>query len=662
MPRLIVTFQIDTLHFDTFSVLYFKLEEKLSSPYSLHLHLISEKEILKAESIVDKNARFTFWEKGHPTRYIHGVVSSFASGDCNRSYKNYYITLVPSFYRLSLRHNCRIFQKKTTKEIIIILLNEMGIKDYLFSLTSPLLTREYCVQYKESDLEFISRLASEEGLIYYFSHEKNQHLLIFTDNSKRLETNKNKIRYHVIGGGVSHENHVYHLKKTTLTRPSSVCLTDYCFKKPAYHFQQQIDIDSSKVNYQKLGYEHYDYPGGYKTDEQGRHVARNLLEALRVDSLTFSGASNVNELCAGVKINLTSHPEEPDDLLLLITQVIHEGSQPQSAKEAANIEPATYNNTFNAILGKETWQTQPIAKPDMGAVQIAVVTGPRDETIFCDEFGRVRIKFRWDRDKSDDEKSSCWVRVSQAWAGAQFGTVTLPRVGNEVLVSFVNGDPDQPIIIGRTFQATNKPPYQLPQHKTKTVIRTETYQGTGFNELSFEDQSGQEMVLLRAQRDFENLTLNDHNTNIKNNHKLMIGNDDFSQIKNDKHHVVKNNSYLKIENSHHVTIEKDSRTKIKKDCSLMVDGNLNVKINDLYTIDTGKDLHIKGGANVVIEAGSSLTLKVAGHFLTIDASGVSIVGSEINLNSGGSPESGSGFSGLAPDLPEQNDSDKKKHL
>ncbi|KOO07632.1 type VI secretion system Vgr family protein, partial [Vibrio hepatarius] len=255
--------------------------------------------------------------------------------------------------------------------------------------------------------------------------------------------------------------------------------------------------------------------------------------------------------------------------------------------------------------------------------------------IYCDEHGRVKLHFPWDRYSSGDEHSSCWVRVSQGWAGAQYGMMALPRIGHEVIVSFLNGDPDQPIVTGRTYHATNTAPYALPEHKTKTVWRSETHQGQGFNELSFEDQAESEKVYLHAQKDFEADVLNDHTT----------------QIQHDKHLTVDNDSFTQIKNNHHLTVEGESRNKIAKDQTLMVDGSVHIKAGKLWVNEAGREIHIKAGQKIVIEAGSELTVKAGGSFVKVDASGVSIVGPAINLNSGGSPGSGSGFSGQIATLP-----------
>ncbi|WP_258190601.1 type VI secretion system Vgr family protein, partial [Photobacterium damselae] len=252
-----------------------------------------------------------------------------------------------------------------------------------------------------------------------------------------------------------------------------------------------------------------------------------------------------------------------------------------------------------------------------------------------DEFGRVKIQFPWDRYSNNDDNASCWVRVSQGWAGTQYGMVALPRVGHEVIVNFFEGDPDQPIITGRTYNATNKPPYDLPAHKTRTVLRTETHQGDGYNELRFEDQAGKEEIYVHAQKDMN----------------LLVENDRKDDIRHDLHLDVTNERFTHIKANDHLTVDGESRSHTKGNKTIVTDASSHFKQGKGLLVDAGREIHLKAGGKLVIEAGAELTLKAGGSFIKIDGSGVSIVGSKINLNSGGSAGSGSGFSGSLPRLP-----------
>lgn len=260
---------------------------------------------------------------------------------------------------------------------------------------------------------------------------------------------------------------------------------------------------------------------------------------------------------------------------------------------------------------------------------IATVVGPQGEEIYCDNFGRVKVHFPWDRYSSSNEKSSCWVRVAQEWAGSQYGSMAIPRVGHEVIVSFLNGDPDQPIITGRTYHATNTAPYALPDHKTKTVLRTETHQGQGYNELSFEDQAGSEQILLHAQKDWDALIEHDHT----------------EVIRHDQHLTVDNDRFTRIQRNQHLTVEGEVRSKIALDSSHEVGASLQHKVGQRIAVEAGKEISLKSGAKIVVEAGAELTLKAGGSFVKVDAGGVHLVGPAINLNAGGSAGSGSAYGG-----------------
>ncbi|ENN6812111.1 type VI secretion system tip protein VgrG, partial [Vibrio fluvialis] len=322
----------------------------------------------------------------------------------------------------------------------------------------------------------------------------------------------------------------------------------------------------------------------------------------------------------------------------LVVSVTSQGTQPQALEEAGGNGATTYANQFSLIPAHRTWRATPQAKPQVDGPMIATVVGPEGEEIFCDEHGRVKLHFPWDRYSNGDEHSSCWVRVSQGWAGSQYGMIAIPRIGHEVIVSFLNGDPDQPIVTGRTYHATNTAPYALPDNKTKTVLRTETHQGQGYNELSFEDQAGSEQIYLHAQKDFDGLIENDHT----------------SVIKHDKHLTVENDRFTHIKNNQHLTVGGESRTKIVADSSVEIAGASQNKVAKLIAVQTGREISLKGGTKIVVEAGAEVTLKAGGSFVKVDAGGVHLSGSAINLNAGGSAGSGSSYGGksalLAKDL------------
>ncbi|EOB2574161.1 type VI secretion system Vgr family protein [Vibrio fluvialis] len=642
MATLKYQFHVEGLEDDTLVVRGFDGLETLSSEringqlchgFRYELELASRLANLTPDMVVDKVAELTLYRNDVLVQRVNGIVRCFTQGDTGHHHTFYSLTLVPALERLSLRHNSRIFQLNTVPEILSILLQEMGINDYAFALTRDCAQREFCVQYRETDLDFLHRLAAEEGLVYSFIHEEGKHTLIFSDASESLPKLGEPIPYNTLAGGMIESPYISALSVHTQSEVSQTALQDYSFKKPAYSFAQQVV--GTEMEYQQPDYEHFDAPGRYKDDVSGKAFSQIRLDYLRRNAHTATGKSNQPLLRPGVKFDLQEHLDDTLNRDWLVVSVTSQGTQPQALEEAGGHGATTYANQFTLIPAHRTWRATPQAKPQVDGPMIATVVGPEGEEIFCDEHGRVKLHFPWDRYSNGDEHSSCWVRVSQGWAGSQYGMIAIPRIGHEVIVSFLNGDPDQPIVTGRTYHATNTAPYALPDNKTKTVLRTETHQGQGYNELSFEDQAGSEQIYLHAQKDFDGLIENDHT----------------SVIKHDKHLTVENDRFTQIKNNQHLTVGGESRESVTGNRTLMVEGSLHVKTGSVWVNESGTEVHIKAGQKVVIEAGSEITVKAGGSFVKVDPAGVHLSGAGVNLNSGGSPGSGSGFSGQAATLP-----------
>jgi type VI secretion system secreted protein VgrG len=394
---------------------------------------------------------------------------------------------------------------------------------------------------------------------------------------------------------------------------------------------------ADKLDSQREDYQHYDYPGRFKADASGQPFTESLLEGLRNDASTATGKSNRPDFTPGAKTELTEHDNDTLNREWLFTTVTHQGEQPQALEEEGGSGPTTYHNDFQAIPADSIWRPNPntIHRPLMDGPQIAIVTGPEGEEIHCDEYGRVKARFPWDRYSRNDEHSSAWLRVSQGWAGGQYGFMALPRIGHEVIVSFLDGDPDQPIITGRTYHAINTPPYALPEHKTRTTLKTQTHKGEGSNELRFEDEADKQQIYVHAQKDLDLLTENNRT----------------EVIKNDSHRTVENNDFSHIKANQHSTVDGEKRESIGGDYSLTVNGSHHSKQGKNQLIEAGTEIHHKAGIKIVIEAGAEITLKAGGSFVKVDPSGVTVSGPMVKMNSGGGPGSGSGASAQAPDLP-----------
>ncbi|MDR5890375.1 MULTISPECIES: type VI secretion system Vgr family protein [Halomonas] len=621
------------------AVVDFTHEEALSAPFHLRVSFASRAADLSPEALLDRPASLTVWQDGVAQRRVHGIVAEFGRGDRGHRRSFYEVVIRPSLWRLSLRQNSRIFQRVSPLTILNTLCEERGLTDVAFAVTREPAEREYCVQYRETDLEFLERLAAEEGLFYFHEFEDadlGAHRLVFADDPQVL-TGLGERRYHHRAGGTPPQRHLRRLTQTARVRPARAQLKDYSFKQPAYaqlHDQQGKGLEQHS---QREDYEHYDYPGRYKADASGRAFTRHRLEHLRHDALTLDGESDLPELTPGARFTLADHDVGEFNRGWQVVKVVHQGEQPQAlGEDAVQADGMTrYHNTLSLTPDDAAWRPAPRPKPRVDGPQVAFVVGPEGEEIHCDEHGRVRCQFPWDRYAEPNETASAWLRVSQGWAGGGYGMMAIPRIGHEVIVSFLEGDPDQPLVTGRTYHAVNTPPYSLPEHKTRTVLRTQTHQGEGFNELRFEDQHDQEQIWVHAQKDLELLTENDRTEEIRRDSHLKVKRDRVTEIDRDDHH----------------TVHGERRTQVDGDDHLTVGQTRHEKIGRAQLVEAGSEVHHKAGMKVVVEAGAEITLKAGGSFVKLDPSGVTIVGPSVKINSGGSPGSGTGQSAQAPILP-----------
>ena len=523
------------------------------------------------------------------------------------------------------------------------LLEERGIIDTVFDFRRTSGEREYCVQHRESDLDFVERLAAEEGWHYRYSHgevESNEPpALIIADHhgdAPRLEP----VAYNGKAGGSTRQSAVFQFSYRERVRAASVAMKDYTFRNPAYALIHEQQAD--RLAAQRDDYQHYDYPGRFKQDASGQPFTKSRLDALRNDAATANGQSNRPDFTVGARVELTDHDNPALNREWLFTGITHTGEQPQALEEEGGSGSTTYHNAFNAIPADRRWRSQAMHRPVMDGPQIAIVTGPEGEEIHCDQYGRVKVRFPWDRYSENDEHSSAWLRVSQGWAGGQYGFIALPRIGHEVIVSFLDGDPDQPIITGRTWHAANTPPYALPEHKTRTTLKTQTHKGEGNNELRFEDEADQEQIYVHAQKDLDLLTENNRTEVIKNDSHRTVAKDEFSHIKGNDHS----------------TVDGEKRESIGGDLSLIANGSQHSKQGKNQLIEAGSEIHHKAGMKIVIEAGAEVTLKAGGSFVKVDPSGVTVSGPMVKLNSGGGPGSGAGASAQVPEMPDLIDAAK----
>lgn len=509
---------------DTFAVVSFELLEAFSSPFTLHLRLVSTNPAVDFAAVMDNPATLTVTDTGVVQRTVSGIVSSFEQGDTGLHQTEYQMNIRPALWRASLRQNSRIFQLQDIQTIIATLMKENSITDvaYAFRFLHP--QREFCVQFGESDLDFIQRLTAEEGIFYFFEFSGKKHTLVFADDVTALGKGP-VLPYNATDAMSSPVNCVSSFRRGSQVRTASVTMKDYTFKNPAWaaEFQQT----GKDLENQQASYEHYDYPGRYK-DESGKNFSKYRLEGLRNDAQQGHGQSNDFALQPGILFTMISHPRPDLNTRWQPVSTSHSGSQPQSLMTNSTGQGTTLSSQFSFIPAKQTWRPYPLAKPVMDGPQIAKVVGPAGEEIYTDAHGRVRLQFPWDREATGDDRSSCWVRVSQAWAGHGWGAISIPRVGQEVIVDFLSGDPDQPIVVGRTYNASSVVPNGLPGSKTQMSIKSKTYKGVGANELRFEDKTGGEELYMHAQKDMRTEVKNDQSLTVEEGNRtvqILAGNE-----------------------------------------------------------------------------------------------------------------------------------------
>ncbi|WAS91658.1 type VI secretion system Vgr family protein [Nannocystis punicea] len=550
-------------------------------------------------------------------RPVHGIVSEAEYVGYTRGLQLYELTIVPWAYKLGLREDCRVFQDKTTEQIVTEVLTRAGLRRdwFRFSLGDSYAPRNYCVQYHETDLAFVSRLLEEDGIFYFFEHEQSRHVWVMADQIQAHSPidGTATVWFNPPRGTVQDREHIRRFRFGGRLRSGKVTLRDFNLHKP------DLDLEVKEAAKVDTDLEVYDFPGEYQDPKrggphQGQSMAKIRLEALQATRRAGMGESDSPRLVPGRTMTLAGHPKHELNAEYRLIEVRHKGEQPQVLDQDASGE-STYHNVFTVTELKVPFRPpRTTTRPVMRGVQTATVVGPDGEEVHTDAEGRVRVQFHWDREGGHDENSATWVRVSQLWAGNGYGAMFLPRIGHEVLVDFIEGDPDRPIIIGRIYHGNNHPPYPLPEEKTKSTIKSESsLGGDGFNELRFEDRKGSEEVFLHAQKDWNTEILNNLTENVGVNRDATIGAADSTMVGT----------------VHTVTIAQGSPpppipptgTKMHDTFFTVTSGTARVTLN-------GSDIFIQADANITIQAGANITM-VAGGTITVASGGPTNVAASV---------------------------------
>ncbi len=557
---------------DAFGVHSFTGREMLSGLFHFQVELLSEAPDISIDRLLGKPVTLRLPLADNKNRYINGIVSQFTRGDQDNTWTIYRAEIVPWLWLMTLRQDCRIFQDMTVPDILIALFDELGFYDYKNALTESYAKLDYCVQYQETDFNFISRLIETHGIFYYFTHEQNRHTLILGDAPSVHSPcpGQAQARYAHVLGDLKREDMITAWQMAQTLRPGTYAMTDYFFQTPQTHLATR---DSSRMYGNEYeNFEHFIYPGGYHDKAQGERLVQ-LRREEEAGYLISRGKSTCRAFSPGFRFHLTEHDREDMNTAYLLTEVRH---------EAAMIPDQHYANTFMCMPMTAPYRPPcqtPV--PKIHGPQTAFVVGPEGDELYVDQYGRVKVQFLWDRKGQWNERSSCWLRVSQPWAGTQWGAIFLPRIGQEVVVNFLDGNPDRPIITGRVYNAQAMPPMALPAHQEWCGIMSKRLGGGDANALLMRDHKSEGQVVLQSYGDMDTRTQRDKREWTGNNHDELIK------------------------------------------------GSYNAEVSQSYYLRVDQEM--------IIDVRQTLTLKTPGGFIKIDPSGITIQGTMVQINSGGTP-------------------------
>jgi len=609
---------------DVLLLISFSGTEQLGRLFEYKLELASEDYQIKSENIVGQNVsiRLNLGDSG--IRYFNGFVNHFTQLTASGRLARYRATIVPWFWFLTRVADCRIFQEKTVPEIIEKIFRDRGFTDFENGLSGKYRTWEYCVQYRETDFNFISRLMEQEGIYYFFKHENGKHSLVLADSASAHEPYPEfeELEYHPADKGTTTEECISDWVVETHLQPCSFALNDFDFKNPKGDLQARTKVSRGHT---AADFEIYDYPGEYTETSHGEEYTKKRIEELQAQYEVATASSDSRGICAGFNFNLTDHPRDDQNDEYLITSVKHniEGGEFFSVSDGDG--ECFYTCSFTSIKSSQPFRTQRTTpKPKVSGPQTAIVVGPSDDEIYTDKYGRVKVKFHWDRYSKADENSSCWIRVAQVWAGKNWGAIYIPRIGQEIIVEFLEGDPDRPIITGRVYNDQAKPPYDLPGNKTMSTLKSNSSTGgEGFNEIRFEDKKGEEQIFIHGEKNLDIRVKNDRFETIGNDRHLVVENEKFEQIKSHRNEFVEQNHLEEIGGDRNLTVKGKEAKEVGKSLSLTVKGDVIEVFKGEHSEQTTKDYYIKA-QNIVIEATQNITLSVGGSHIAIEAGTIEI--------------------------------------
>jgi type VI secretion system secreted protein VgrG len=560
----------------------FSGSEAISQLFHFDLDLLSENDSIKFQDVVGKNVTLHVNAADGSKRHFNGFISRFSQGAQDGRLTAYRAQFVPWLWFLTRTADCRIFQNQKAPDIIKKIFSDLKFHDFELRLFGAYTPRDYCVQYRETDFNFVSRLMEEEGICYYFDHQDGKHVLILADDPSAHKPcpNQKTARCGFYGRGITYEGDLvtewhYHEE----FRPGAWAQTDYNFETPSTSLAVTVNGKNS--------YEIYEYPGEHSVRSQGDQLARIRLQEQAMPCVVSHGASMCRDFRSGFQFTLEDHYRSDLNQAYLITAIRHTAAQAGNYQVGMSSgEEMTYRNSFECIPFATPFRPPRVTpQPFVQGCQTAVVVGPGGEEIYTDKFGRVKVQFHWDREGKKNENSSCWVRVSHPWAGQGWGSVSIPRIGQEVIVDFLEGNPDQPIIVGRVYNAEQMPPFGMPGGAMVSGIKSNsTKGGGGFNEISLNDTKGNELINIHAQFDQQK--------KVERDERVDIGRDRTEHVVRDEKITIDHNRTEEVKNDEKITIRGNRTEDVTKDETITITGNRTetVKLDETHSIK-GKRSH-----------------------------------------------------------------------
>jgi type VI secretion system secreted protein VgrG len=632
-----------------------RITERLSQPFVWTLELASETGDLNVDEILGYDITLSFeLPSGGGTRYFNGFVTEFAQTGYRERLHEYRATVRPWLWFLTRTADCRVFQQKSVVDIFKEVAKKNGFSDYSLKLSGQYEPRTYCVQYRETDFNFLSRLLEQEGIHYFFEHSSGKHEMILCDDSTRLGTKSGYERVPFFAPSAQlGQQERDHFNRWTLTRSvqaAGYVTTDYDFEMPQTSLEGKSTI---KRDHGRASFQMFDYPAGISgpSPTVSEDVAKIRLEELQSAFLVARGSGNAAGLGPGQRFELAQHPRRDMNTNYLVTAATYTLDAVALTGGEGDDSDSEFAVEIEAIDAKTRFRPPRLTpKPIVQGAQSALVVGQSGDEIVTDKYGRVKVQFFWDRYGKKDENSSCWIRVAQVWAGDGWGGLHIPRVGQEVLVSFLEGDPDRPIITGRVYNATSMPPYQLPDDSTQSGIKSRSSKGgtrDNFNEIRFEDKKGSELLYAQAEKDLTVLVKNDRSVEVRHDESVTVKNDRTDSVGNDETATVGKDRDTTIKNDEKHTVQQNRTTSVGADDKLKVTQDGNTDIGQSFTLTAGTQITLQTGAaklvmksdgtielqgvTVKIEGSQSIAEK-AGQSIEMSATQVKATGTSVEVN------------------------------